>query len=244
MLKYVDVHCHVNEFPNYENFLKKNKDILIINNGLNSESNRKSLELCKKYSNVKVALGIHPLDVEGTNVRKEIDFIRRNKNKIVAIGEIGLDKKYSTYLNEQIKAFSSFLELSLDLKLPVIVHSRLAEHETINLLEDNDVKKVVMHCFSGNLKLVKRIIDNNWMLSISSLVENSEQFKKIVLYSDINNLLTESDTPYLGVSKDIGPLVVKNVVKKISELKKINEEEIRKKILKNYEKIFVENFKK
>lgn len=239
MIKYVDVHAHINEFPDYENFIKKNKDILIVNNGLNKESNRITLQLAKEFPNVKAALGIHPLDVEDANVQKEIDFIRKNKNKIVAIGEIGLDKKYSTYLNEQIKVFSSFLELSLDLKLPVIVHSRLAEHETINLLEDNDVKKVIMHCFSGNFKLVEKILDNGWMMSISSLIENSEQFKKIVLLSDINNLLTESDTPYLGTSKDIGSLVVKNVVKKISEIKNISEEQTRKKIFSNYEKIFL-----
>lgn len=240
MKKYIDVHCHINEFSNYENFLKKNKNILIVNNGLNKETNRLTLELIKRFPNVKAALGIHPLDVENSDFEGEIEFIRKNKNKIVAIGEIGLDKKYSTYLNEQIKVFSSFLDLSLDLNIPVVVHSRLAEHETMNILEDFDVKKVVMHCFSGNFKLVKRIIDNNWMLSISSLIENSEQFKKIVLYSDINNLLTESDTPYLGASKDIGPLVVKDIVKKISELKNIDEEEVRKKILKNYEKLFLE----
>ncbi|MBS3133788.1 TatD family hydrolase [Candidatus Woesearchaeota archaeon] len=239
MEKYVDVHAHLNEFADYENFLNKNKNILVINNGLNSESNRITLEMAKKFSNLKAALGIHPNEVDSVNIDRELEFIRKNKNNIIAIGEIGLDKKFSTYINEQIGVFESLIELSLSLNLPIIVHSRLAEIQTIKILEEHDAKKVVMHSFTGNLKLIQKILDNGWMLSIPSIVEYSDQFKKTVILSDIKNLLTETDTPYLGNTKDIGPVAVKDIVKKISELKKIPEEEIRKTIFGNYETMFV-----
>ena len=88
MEKYVDVHAHLNEFADYENFLNKNKNILVINNGLNSESNRITLEMAKKFSNLKAALGIHPNEVDSVNIDRELEFIRKNKNNIIAIGEI------------------------------------------------------------------------------------------------------------------------------------------------------------
>ncbi|MAG47025.1 hypothetical protein CL617_00330 [archaeon] len=238
-MKYVDVHAHMNEFSSYEKFLEKNKDIVVINNGLNSKSNLESLELGKKFSNVKVALGIYPTEVKNVNVKKEIEFIKENKKNIVAIGEIGLDKKDSENFNEQKKVFVKMIELSLDLKLPVIVHSRLAEKDVVRYLEEYNVKKVVMHSFMGNFKLVNKIIENNWMLSIPSIIDRSEHFQKIVIDVGVNNLLTETDTPYLGDSKFHGPKLVKQTIKKISKIKNVNEETIRKKVFSNYKKTFL-----
>ena len=115
-----------------------------MNNGLTKNTNRKTLELSKKYPQIKSALGLYPIDalkLTEEEIRKEIKFINENKNKIIAIGEIGIDLKWSNDLKNQKIIFEKFLKLSKKINKPIIVHSRKAEKKVIEILKNNEIKK-------------------------------------------------------------------------------------------------------
>ncbi len=252
-MMFVDVHAHIDKFEG-----KKLLDIIanaenvgvrvIINNGIDPETNRKTLQLSSEFKIVRAALGLHPEFVANFNekiIDEELKFIRKNSEKVVAIGEIGLDYywvKDKTLLDKQRELFSRFLKLALNLKKVVIVHSRRAEADTIEVLESFNLKKVIMHCFGGNSKLVKRIIDNDWYISIPPIVVRSSHFQNIVRITPMSNLLTETDSPFLSPykGKKNEPSFVVKSVKKIAEIKKLTQEETSQNIFLNYQRLFLQ----
>tara|TARA_Y100000034_G_scaffold135167_1_gene205966 strand:- start:1889 stop:2644 length:756 start_codon:yes stop_codon:yes gene_type:complete len=249
----VDVHCHLedeafkDDVADVVKRAKENKIVGIITNGTSPVQNRTCLELSKKYDIVKCALGLYPIDASKhqeykvSDVDIEIEFIKKNKKNVIAIGEIGLDKKYGKDIELQKKIFSKMCSLAKELDIPVIVHSRNAELETIEELEKYGMKKVVMHCFGGRKNLVKRILDNNWHISIPVNCVRSQHFQNIVDMSPIANLLTETDAPYLGPESEQRnePSNVPLTIKKIAEIKAITEDECEKLIYLNYQRLFM-----
>jgi TatD DNase family protein len=243
---FIDVHCHLDICNNLPEIIKisKEKGIkIIITNGLNHLTNKKSLEFAEKYPEVKVALGLYPIDallMSGKEIEKEIEFIKKNKKKIIAIGEVGLDLKKSDNLENQKKILEKFINLAKELDKPIIIHSRKAEKEVIEFLESFKIKKVVMHCFSGNMNLVKRIINNNWCLSIPANIKNSTHFQSIVKEAPIENLLCETDSPFLHPDKERenSPINVIESYKKIAEIKKLSIYQTEKIIENNFKRVF------
>ena len=241
---YVDCHCHLDICEDIEKCVKnaREKSVLIVSAGVDSKTNRKTIDLKEKYG-IKVCLGIYPVDalkLSESELEKEIDFIRKNKKNLVAIGEVGLDFKESEEKERQIRIFERFIELSNELDKPIIVHSRKAEEECIEALEKMNSKKVVMHCFSGNFRLVKKIADNGWYLTIPANVKFSEHFQKVAEMIDIKQLLCETDSPYLHPEKK-WPNEPANVIesyKKIAKIKKMKLKDVEKQIEENYKKLF------
>jgi TatD DNase family protein len=181
------------------------------------------------------------LKLDNQKIDSEIDFIRENKDKLVAIGEVGLDfKEDSEQHGRQIEILKKFIRLAIELKKPVIVHSRKAELECIEILEKENAKKAVMHCFSGKFSLVERIVKNNWSLTIPTSVKFSEHFQKIAEKVPIENLFCETDSPFLHPDKlrNNEPANVVVSYQKIAEIKKMPLEEVKKKIFENYERLF------
>ncbi len=248
-MKLIDIHCHIDTYDKekgkIDEIIKRAREKgvgIIVNNGVDVKSNRKSLELSSKYPEIKAAIGLYPINAlvmsEG-EIDNEIKFIEKNKKKIVMIGEIGIDLKESAELKKQIEIFEKFVKLAMKLNLPVAVHSRNAEEECISVLEKLGAKKVLMHCFSGGMKLVKRIVENNWNLSIPSSVKYNEHFQKIVLITQVENLFCETDSPYLHPNreKDNEPANVIESYKKIAEIKGLSFDEVVEIICQNYVKL-------
>jgi len=242
----VDVHAHLDYLEDLDSVIdnaKKNNVKTIISNGTNPESNRKTLEICKKYDFVKAALGIYPIELKKLSeedVEKELSFIKKNKKIIVGLGEVGIDYKYGgTIKNKQINLFKQFIELSQKIKKPLIIHSRKAEQDVIDLLESSKAK-VVLHSFEGNFKLVKKAADLGYYFSIPTNIVRSEHFQKLVEETDINQLLTETDSPYLSPfpDKKNEPSFVIESVKKIAEIKNLDIEETANNVFMNYQKVF------
>jgi len=160
----VDVHAHLDD-KSFNSDLdkviersKKNNVVSIINCGINPESNRKTLELANKYKIIKAALGLYPIDALKLNneeIQKEIEFIKQNKEKIIALSEIGLDYKFSKENKKQKEIFLEFVSLAEKFSLPIIVHSRYAEKDIVTILESSKLKKIVFHCFNGDKNLIK-----------------------------------------------------------------------------------------
>jgi TatD DNase family protein len=258
-MELIDVHAHLS----YKGLVERLDEVIdkcrnagikvIITQGTEPESNRKSLEYAQKYNIVKPALGFYPThfaEYSEEEIKKEFNFIRNNE--CIAIGEVGLDyfrgrnpehKKPLTIEAKElmIKYFKELIQISIDKDIPIIVHSRKAEEDTIIALEEMNAKKVVMHCFSGKKKFVQRIIDNGWYFSIPANVERAMHFHSIINITPLNRLFTETDSPFLAPIKgginDSSNVTV--VIRKIAELKGLNEEEVANNIYLNYQKLFL-----
>jgi len=243
---YIDVHCHLDLLKDIDKVIeraRKRNVGIIIANGINFDTNRKVLALAKKFDIVKAALGIYPIDALKMSVKgidEEIAFIRRNREKIIAIGEVGLDFKESEERKKQEEILSKFVRLSKEINKPIIVHSRRAEEKCVEILEREMAKKVVMHCFCGSKKLIKRIVENSWMLSVPTNVNYSTQFQELVKEVTIHNLLCETDAPFLHPLRQRvnSPENVVVSYTKIGEIKDLKLEEVEKRIEGNFKKLF------
>ncbi|MBU4352031.1 MAG: TatD family hydrolase [Nanoarchaeota archaeon] len=242
----VDIHCHLDfeGFNDLNEVIERAKGagvIFIINNGISKKSNRKTLELVGKYDVIKPALGLYPdeaLKMNDRQIKSEIEFIK--KSKPIAIGEVGLDGMRVPNMIRQKEVFQKFIDLAKELDIPIIVHSRQAEETAVEMLEKSKVKKVIMHCFNGSLKLAKRIEKHGWYFSIPPIICYANQFKDLVKEVSSNYLLTETDSPFLSHEKGKRnePMNVKETLKVIAEIKQIEVEEAEKIIFMNYKRLF------
>ncbi|MBI2652389.1 TatD family hydrolase [Candidatus Woesearchaeota archaeon] len=255
----IDVHAHLDHpllINKIDEIVRKAKNIgvkHIITNGINPETNRICLELSKRFDIVKCAMGLYPRNALKKEIESgdyplknidfdiddEINFIRKNKNNIVAISEVGLD-----FVNgedkQQIEDFEKMIKLAEELKKPIVVHSRKAEQKCIEILESSSLKKIVMHCFSGKKSLVKRIADNGWFLTVPTIVVRSQQFQDIVKNVPLTQLFCETDSPYLSPFKEQWnePSFVIESYNKIAELKQMDINEVVNNIYMNWQKVF------
>jgi TatD DNase family protein len=259
MVLLVDVHAHLDHAD-----FKSDLDLVIVRakaagvkaiiaNGVDPETNRMVLAIAKRHDIVKPALGIYPPDALAEEVKeggyplkllpydvdKELEFIE--KSKPIAIGEVGLDYKISNEKQAQKELFQRFIDLSKKLDIPIIVHSRKAEGDVIDMLEASGAKKVVLHCFSGKFSLVKRAAAKGWTFSIPTNVVKSEHFQKIIETVHISQLLTETDCPYLSPFANTRnePAFVLESLKKIAEVKGITLEDAGNNMYMNYQNMFV-----
>ncbi len=244
---FIDVHCHLDLLKDIDKAIemaRKKKVRVIVCNGINIEVNRKVLSLCEKFKEVKAALGVYPIDalkLKDSRINKEIEFMRNSKSNIVAIGEVGLDfKEDLNNWKRQKEIFRRFILLAIELDKPVIVHSRKAENDCVNILEALKARRVIMHCFCGKFSLVERIVGNGWFLSIPTNVCYSEQFQNIVKKVSIDNLLCETDSPFLHPLRkgDNSPDNVIYSYKMISKLKGMKLKDVEKRIWENFIKVF------
>ena len=164
--------------------------------------------MASRFYIVEAALGIYPQDalaaevdeesenplkVKPFDVDEELEFIK--KQKPIALGEVGLEYKYGTDFETQKKVFQKFIELGEKLNVPLLIHSRKAELDVVEMIESSSIKKAVMHCFCGKLKLAKRAYDNGCFFSIPTNVVRNEHFQKIVEIVDIGKIFTETEAP-------------------------------------------------
>mgnify|MGYP001560858883 CR=1 FL=1 len=255
----VDVHSHLDHHllaGKIDEIIQRAKNAglsHVVTNGINPETNRICLELSKKYDIVECAMGLYPRDalkkerensegkiyVSDFDVDEEIDFIRKNKNDIITISEVGLD-----FVNgeskQQIDDFEKMIKLAEKLKKPIVVHSRKAELKCIEMLESSKNKKIIMHCFSGKKSLVKRIADNGWFLTVPTIVVRSQQFQDIAKNVPISQLFCETDSPYLSPYKGQWnePAYIIESYKKIAEIKQMDVNEVVNNIYMNWQTVF------
>jgi len=244
---FIDVHCHVDmckaEPAEIVRRAKKAGVDILVSSGVNPDRIKKTLEFSEKFKEIRPALGLYPtemLELSEAEIEKQIKIIRKNKNKIAAIGEIGLDFKEAKEIEKQKNNFERLVKLAFELNKPIIVHSRKAEKECIEILEELKAKKVIMHCFSGNFGLVERIKNNKWYFSIPAIVTFSEHFQKLAKEVPIEQIFCETDSPFLHPEKKMNnePALVVEGYKKIAEIKGISLRECESRIENNYNVLF------
>jgi TatD DNase family protein len=252
----IDSHCHLDYPALYDqldkviNRAKINDVKYLLTICTTLESFEKIKLIITKYKNVYASFGIHPHETENF-LNVNLDYILKVKkkyDKIIGIGETGLDFYYNhSDKNIQKKSFIEHIKASQELDIPVIVHSRNAENETYDILKNEKKNldfKVLIHCFTGSKDFAKKLIDIGCYISVSGIItfKNSTDLADTVSEIPSSNLLVETDSPYLSPmpfrGKSNEPSYIIHTVKKLSEIKKISKEEVIKKTCENFIKLF------
>ena len=212
---------------------------------------QKVIEILDKYPSIYGAIGIHPHNSKDYN-DKLSEIINRylKHRKVVAYGEIGLDffRNYSPR-HYQIKAFMEQIELAKEAKLPIIIHSRNAQEETLKILQEACIGSGVVHCYSYDLDTAKKVLDMGLFISIPGTItyNNTQQLTEIVKYVPTDRILAETDAPFLTPHPYRGkrnePSFVKLIVEKIAKIKNEDVEELAMTILDNFSRLFLKNSK-
>ncbi|TES95126.1 TatD family deoxyribonuclease [Patescibacteria group bacterium] len=269
-----DTHAHLN-FPEFDSDLKRvieraksAKITGIINPGSSLKHSRTACELAQKHPFIYPAVGLHPHEAAGLNP-KDLDLIINKltelveKNKVVAIGETGLDyyrvgggldrkalseEKIADEIERiqgiQKKLFKAQLNLAQEKNLPMIIHCRDAYEELLKIVKDYKLKGVV-HCFSGNAKQAKEFLSLGLHLSFTGVitfVKDDDELIKIIGETPLEKILLETDAPYLTPEPYRGkrnePAYVKFIAEKIANIKGISVEEVIKTTNQNTKNLF------
>ncbi len=229
-----DIHCHLEGLSSelINELTKKNLSIIL--NGLDYESNEKVLQLSKNNPLIHCAMGMHPTNDFDEKI---INQIKNNSKNISAIGEVGLDFKQG-FGQSQIDNFKKIITLSQELNKPLIIHSRNAEKTVIENIEGINVP-AILHCFSGKKKLAIQLLNNpNAYFSIPSSAKYSEQFQELIKIVPIERLFCETDSPYLWKEGKNTPLNVIHSYETIAKIKNISLTKAQSAIEENFKKVF------
>ena len=233
----IDSHCHIynSEMENAEEIIKEaaKREIHIILNGTDSSSNNEVLQLANKYENVYAALGYFP-SIADEITDEDISLLdgQLYNDKVVAVGEIGLDY-YNTKDNKdkQKQLFERMLNLAQKHGLPVIVHSRKSIQDTYDILKKHDVVGS-LHCYQGSVEMAQEFIKLGFYIGIGGPITHThnKKIKKMVKTVDVTRILVETDSPYLSPEEKRGEkntsLNLKYIIRKIAEELDMSEDEV------------------
>lgn len=248
----VDTHCHL-DFPEFDQdrdrVIQRSRDggiDYIINIGSSLSGSQKSYELAQKYDFIYATCGIHPHEADKTD-EKTLGSLRliAKKDKIVAIGETGLDyyKNYSKPENQR-QLFISLVKLAKEINLPLVIHSRAASEDILKVLKSLPPLKAVIHCFSGDADFLKDCLDLGFFISFTCNLtyKKAENLRNLAKVTPLERLMLETDAPFLSPEglrgKRNEPLYVKNLAQEISRIKEVSIEEIARITTENAKNFF------
>jgi len=251
----IDSHCHLDHEPLFKNI----NDVILSSK---NEGIEKLLTICTtKESFVNIlkiikideiifgTFGIHPHETTDNILKKDeiIKYITNNK-KIIGVGETGLDFYYNNSdKKSQIKSFKNHIEASMDLNIPLIVHSRSAEKDTYEILKHYNQKKnlkILMHCYTGSSDFAKKMMSLNAYFSASGIITFKNSFELQLTFKEIplNRLLIETDSPFLAPVPMRGrknePSYIKYTLEKLSNIKNIEKAKLDKITTNNFNSLF------
>ena len=252
----IDSHCHLdysNLYDQLDGVVKRaeyNQVKYMLTICTTLESFEKIKLIVEKYKNIYGTFGIHPHETKKYTYidSKFIYNIKRKYNKIVGIGETGLDFYYNHSDKKiQKKSFIEHISAASQLNIPIIVHSRNAENDTYEILKSekrNSDLKVLVHCFTGSKNFAKKLLDINCYISVSGIItfKNSNELTDTISSIPIKNLLVETDSPYLTPApyrgKSNEPSYIIHTVEKLSQIKNLPKESIMKYTTNNFKDLF------
>jgi TatD DNase family protein len=220
----------------------------IVNIGADLKSSYRSVELARSNSNIFATVGIHPHDADQLDEKalQELKRLSQDEN-VSAIGEIGLDYHYDNSPRDiQKAAFREQLLLAKETGLPVVIHSREADEDTLKILQELHVEEIggIMHCFGSGLEMARECLDLNLYLAFGGVITfgNAVELRKVVQEVPLERILLETDCPYLTPEPFRGrrnePAYVKYVAEKIARLKGLTLEEIAEATTTNAKRIY------
>lgn len=229
--------------------LQKNRIEYVINVGASMESTESTYALAKKYPFIYAAVGVHPSDTLPLT-EKDMDRLKElvADEKVVAIGEIGLDYYWDEPEREiQKKWFKRQIELAKEVDLPIIIHSREAAKDTLNILHEHDTGcyRGVMHCFSYSPEIAREVVKMGFYIGVGGVCtyKNAKKLVEVVEEIPLEHILLETDCPYLTPvpyrRKRNSSLYLPYVIEKIAEIKGIMAEEVERVTYENAKKLFL-----
>ncbi len=219
---------------------------MILNTGTSLASSRRVLLQCALHHELYAAVGISPFDAAGLpdSWDKQLGELLVN-DRVIAVGETGLDSTNPRYpeIRLQLPLFETQLKIARLHDLPVIIHSRGCESRAASICLEHGIKKVMFHCFAGDITSLKKILDAEYYISFSGIVTfTNTPLHKCVEYAPMDRILIETDSPYLAPvpfrGKQNQPAWVTYVGKKVAEIKKMDEEETAEALAKNIKRLF------
>ncbi len=249
----IDSHCHVD----FKDFNKNREEVIarakkkldaVVNSGATLGGNRRTLKLVEDYRGfIYGTLGFHPVDASKADfniIDEAFKEIHENIDKAVAVGETGLDFYHidnNEARNRQVKVFRRFIDLANEYEMPIVIHARDAEIKAFDLVNEysRDID-VIFHCYGGDVETASKIVDESYYVSFSTIICYSDYHKELVEEIPIQNILTETDSPYLSPFKGYKnePAFVEETVKKIADIKSLPVLKVGKKTERNARKVF------
>jgi TatD DNase family protein len=250
----IDSHCHLDHehlFSDLTNVIKRSKDVGIkklLTISTSHESFTKIKEIINRDSIIYGTIGIHPHETDKNEITTDIIVKNLNENKkIIGIGETGLDFFYNnSQKDKQINSFIRHIKASIETNVPLIIHSRNAEDETFNILneyKDHNLK-ILMHCFTGSKKFAEKLLKLNSFFSASGIItfKNSLDLQETFKFLPLDKILIETDSPFLAPVPNRGknnePSFIDFTAQKLSDIKCISKSELIKITTDNFNKLF------
>ncbi len=250
MNKMIDTHAHLDMLKNKDDILESVNSLkAIITIGCDKEKINKAVELSKRFDNVFASIGFHPYDVNDIS-DKDIENLKttaEKNSKVVAIGETGLDYyREITPKEKQVYFFERQLELAKELGLPVVIHSRSADEDTLKILEKHSPypDSGVMHCFGGGVELMEKTVELGFYISFAGNITypKADNLRNVLKKVPLDRLLIETDCPFLAPQKKRGkenkPVYLIYTLEFISEFLGIDKNQLEKITENNAEKLF------
>ena len=237
---FFDTHAHVNDRRfdgdrhEFIMSLEQNGICAFTEIGYDTDSSVAAIELANKYNRVYAAVGVHPADVDklDENGLQQIEKMLYEP-KVVALGEIGLDYHFDDSPSRECQKywFEAQIQVAKRNNMPIVVHSRDAMEDTINVLKASGAREGIIHCYSGSVESAKILLDMGFYISIAGPVtfKNAGKLLEVAKYVPNDRILIETDSPYLAPEPNRGkrncPVYVKHVCEKIAQLRGISVEE-------------------
>ena len=250
----IDSHCHLDHEPllsDLSNIIKRSKNVGIkklLTISTSYESFDRIKKIIQEDEMIYGTIGIHPHETTQNKITSDIivkNFI--DNPKIIGIGETGLDFYYeNSDKDDQIKSFKEHIEASIKTNSPLIIHSRKAEDETFNILNEykNKDLKILMHCFTGSKNFAKKLLSINAFFSASGIItfKNSLELQKTFKILPIDKILIETDSPFLAPVPNRGkknePSFIDYTAQKLADIKNISKSDLVNFTTDNFNKLF------
>lgn len=247
-----DSHAHLLD-PSFETDLEevieraKSSNIEYINNCVDSSDENEveeGIELSKKYENIFLSVGLHPFDAEKWNNSMEKILLDFPSDKLIAIGEIGIDSTYNVPVEIQKNVFRQQIKIAMDRKLPIVIHCRHSFNEIYQILiEEKFDQSGVLHTFSGTWNDAEKFLKLGFYISFSGVLTYSKKAKDVALKTPFDRILLETDSPYLAPlpyrGKRNEPSFIIRVFEELSRIKNCPLEETEERVSKNFISLFL-----
>ncbi len=255
----IDAHCHLEYMDDSVIDEAKEKGMVALLASIADISHKENLlERIEKYpSFVYGCFGFHPevmVKYTKADIENYIEVIRQNKDKITAIGEVGLDYNWTTVAHEQVRSkniFADFIDLAKELDKPIVIHSRNGQNNTegknegisdaLEMLAGMGAKRVMLHCFSGNEANLKFALEHGWFVSYATVICKSFKHQRLAKETPLNQMFLETDAPWLDPdSRELinRPWKIERSAEIIAEKKGITKEEVLRVTTENARKFF------
>lgn len=248
---FIDTHAHLTmpEYADLSEVLKRaeqEKVEAFVCPGFDIESSKQAIHLARDFYNIYACVGVHPHDAKDFKSQEELKKLAQQK-KVVAIGEAGLDYFRNLSPKEvQIDLFRFQIRLAQELNLPLVVHSREADEDTMRILaeEDDGNLRVVLHCFAGGKPFLDWAIARNFMVSFAGMITfpKAHNLREMVRIAPLSHILLETDCPYLSPQEKRGqrnePAFLKYIAQEIAHVKGTSQEEVGVYTTQNARKFF------